>query len=265
MTVTLVSSSRMGREPAAVELWVLDALSPITQSTHGLMQSVREAFDRLIRLSQLYEENQELRRQVAELQREASAASRLEADYERLRRLLELKSLLPETVTAANVIGRNPDHWLKMVIIDAGARDGVTEDMVVVEPRGVVGRIIRVSERTATVLLLTDPQSGIGIITARSRDAGVATGQAGTTLMAARFFGRSPDVEVGDRVVTSGYGGIFPPGLDVGKVARVDRDSQGLVVTAQIEPAVDFDRLAEVLVLRVEPLPVEVTTWEAIK
>lgn len=221
----------------------------MTQGAHGVVQSLRVSVDRVVRLHQLYEENQMLRRQIEEYKRQEQNYADMVAAFERMRRLLRLKDRVSGTVTAANIIGRNPDQWLKMAIIDVGSRDGVSENMVVVEPNGVAGRIIRVSERTSTVLLLTDPQSGVGVITAKSRDAGVAAGQVGSQELVVRFFGGTPRPSIGEQVLTSGYGGVFPPGLVVGQITAIDYDSQGLVLTAVVKPAVDFDRLSEVLVL----------------
>lgn len=253
----LVSSTRE-RPAFALERWVLDALAPVTRVANDAAKGLRDITDRLVRLGRLAQENEELRQRLLELEARDRENARIIEDYNRIRALLRLKDRSPNVVAAANVIGRNPDQWLKMAVIDVGARDGVAENMIVIEPRGVVGRIVRVSQRTSTVLLLTDPQSGVGIITVRSKDAGVASGQAGSVDLETRFFGRSPDIEIGDRIVTSGYGGIFPAGLNIGEVVDISRDSQGLVVRARVRPSVDFDRLTEVLVIEAQPLPAEV-------
>jgi rod shape-determining protein MreC len=152
---------------------------------------------------------------------------------------------------AATVIGRNLSNWFSCVEIDKGTRHGVALNCAVVTQRGLVGRVVRVTESTATVMLIVDPQSGLGALVVRSREPGVVLGSASfSETCGMRLFSRDADVVLGDTVLTSGLGDVFPAGLHVGQVADVRRTEQGLVVVAEVAPAADLGRLEEVFVLR---------------
>lgn len=252
--VLMTLTARERQRVSAVERWTVDLLAPVQEQVHQGVAAVRETTRRLAELNRLRRENARLRAELAEYRRKEAVFDRAVAAYTRVRALLALKQRVGVPTVAANVIGRAPDRWLQSVIIDVGARDGVRPDMVVVEPRGLVGRITRVTERTATVMLLTDPQSGVGVRTSRGDEAGVALGDPRRSPghLTVRFFARDPDVRPGDALVTSGYGRVFPPGLEVGDVTAVRRSDRELTVSAVVRTAVDFDHLPEVLVLRVE-------------
>lgn len=258
VVVLMTLTARERQRITALEAWLLDALAPVTRSAHQLVAGVDNVRRQIADLGRLREENERLRQELAAYRSQEVLMERVYQSHTRLRALLGLKERVPDPVTAATVIGRDPDRWLEEAVLDVGTADGVQVDMVVLEPRGVVGRVTRTTRLTATVLLLTDPQSGVGVAVARSGDAGVAVGDpARPGLLEVRFFNRDADVQVGDRVVTSGYGGIFPPHLEVGQVVEVRHDETGLVLEAVVQPAVDFDRLQEVLVAR----PAE-RSWE---
>lgn len=258
VVVLMTLTARERQRITALEAWLLDALAPVTRSAHQLVAGVDSVRRQIADLGRLREENERLRQELAAYRSQEVLMERVYQSHTRLRALLGLKERVPDPVTAATVIGRDPDRWLEEAVLDVGTADGVQVDMVVLEPRGVVGRVTRTTRLTATVLLLTDPQSGVGVAVARSGDAGVAVGDpARPGLLEVRFFNRDADVQVGDRVVTSGYGGIFPPHLEVGQVVEVRHDETGLVLEAVVQPAVDFDRLQEVLVAR----PAE-RSWE---
>lgn len=204
-----------------------------------------------------------LRRENAALRSQAERVALLEAQVEELRqenaRLNELLGyrqrspwLVDADPLAARVIARNPDNWFSSVVIDAGSADGVRKGMIAFTGGGLVGRVTGVGSRTATVLLLTDPQSGVGARVQResSRAAGVVLGQAGRGgVLRMRFFRREADVRRGDRIVTSDVGRSLPDGIPIGTVAEVTEGDDGLVRYALIRPHVDFDRLQEVLLI----------------
>lgn len=252
MVIVLMAWTARERQRITVlETWVLDGLAPVTRAAHRVVAAVDGVRQQVAELGRLREENERLRQELAAYQSQEALMERVYQSHTRVRALLGLKERVPDPVTAATVIGRDPDRWLEEAVLDVGSADGVRIDMVVLEPRGVVGRVSRVTRFTATVLLLTDPQSGVGVTVARSGDAGVAVGDPSRSgLLEVRFFNRDADVQVGDRIVTSGYGGVFPPNLEVGRVAELRYDETGLVLEAWIQPAVDFDRLQEVLVVR---------------
>lgn len=156
----------------------------------------------------------ELRSQVAELQRENQS----------LRQLLGFQQDLLQTALPAQVVGRAADNWWHQITLGLGSRQGVSEGDIVMAPGGLVGRVEQTSTTTSRVLLVSDPTSRVGVLLSRTRAMGVLRGQ-GTTLAVMEFFDRSPTVQIGDAVVTSGLGSLFPAGLVVGQIRSVDLDA----------------------------------------
>jgi rod shape-determining protein MreC len=120
--------------------------------------------------------------------------------------------------------------------------------MAVVSPGGVVGRVVSTSPNAARVLLLEDPSSGVDVLVQRSRARGIVEGSlnGGCQL---KYVKHREDLRVGDLVATSGLDGIFPRGVAVGTISRLSREEGGLFQTAEVEPAVDFNKLEEVMVV----------------
>jgi rod shape-determining protein MreC len=132
-------------------------------------------------------------------------------------------------------------------MIDKGQEHGVAEGMAVVVAEGVVGRIVRSNLRFSRVLLVTDASSAVASLLQQNRARGVCRGQG--EQLAFDFVLRQEEVKVGDRIVTSGMGGVFPKGLVVGNVGRVEKQEFGLFQAIEVIPSVDFSHLEEVLVL----------------
>ena len=172
---------------------------------------------------------------------------------ERLRRLLEFKQTLTTPTLPAEVISEDASSWFRTVAIDKGSDDGVREGLPVVVAEGVVGRIIRVTPHQARVLLITDASSAVAALVQESRTRGVCRGQG--EQLSLDFALNDAEIAVGDRIVTSGTGGIFPKGLVLGSVSSVTQERYGLFQGVSVSPAVDFSRLEEVLVLLPEARP----------
>ncbi|MCL6451472.1 MAG: rod shape-determining protein MreC [Acetobacteraceae bacterium] len=255
----VVACSLTARERGRItrlEEAVLEAFSPLEHAAYWVSHRVAAAVGSVAQLWSLREQNRRLKAELAQFEDVSQRLAEALEENSRLRRLLYLEQRLPFEGLAARVIGRNPDNWFRTLQIDRGRADGVSRDMPVVTAGGLVGRVVRVTARASTVMLITDPDSGVGVINRRSRYFGVALGQPGNpAYLNVTFFSRDADCRVGDVLVTSGLGGVFPSGLVVGLVERVERGGQGLLIVAQARPAADVDRLEEVLVLTAEAQP----------
>jgi rod shape-determining protein MreC len=149
---------------------------------------------------------------------------------------------------AARVVGKDATNWFKTILIDRGTQAGLRRNLPVVAPDGLVGRVVEVTPSTAKVQLITDPVSASGALMQRTRVTGIVTGNLGTGLRV-RYLPLLADVVVGDEVVTSGMGGVFPKGIPVGRVTAVERKSGALFQEAALQPKVDLGRLEEVLIV----------------
>jgi len=245
MTVTARERERITRAEAAL----LEIMAPLQRAVFRLGHNIRTFKDTIAELTRLYRENQRLRLRVDELAGQVDRLAEAGRENDMLRRHLDLSRRMPFDVIAAEVIGRNADNWFSMVTVDKGYSQGVRRDMVAVTPRGLVGRVTRVTSHSATVLLITDPDSGVGGMVLRSREAGVVLGRVGgARQLDMRLISPDADIEVGDTIVTSGLGMVFPRGLPVGRVKGLDVREHGLVRYASVEACADFGRL-EVLLL----------------
>jgi rod shape-determining protein MreC len=166
--------------------------------------------------------------------------------------LLDFRSELPSGAITATIIASSASSWFQSCVISKGSADGVRKGMAVVTPLGVVGKVAAVTGRTAKVLLLTDPNSGIDVLVQRTRSRGIVSGslESGTVL---KYIKRSEDVQEGDRLVTSGLDSGFPKGLLVGTVIRVRKQNRGLFQSVEVWPAVQAARVEEVLVVGAQP------------
>ena len=200
----------------------------------------------------LQAENQALKQQVDALQAATVQMEEYRQENNRLRALLNYKAANQQafTFTAAPVIGRNPNNWYHTITLGLGSDAGLKKDQVVVTSQGVVGRIIAVSSRTAEVLLILDREGAIGGMIQVNRTPGIVEGSPdyrGYLQMV--HVPRDAQILPNQVVITSGLGGIFPRGLLLGTVIKTLPEPDGLMQRAIIAPAVDFERLEDVLVI----------------
>ena len=194
-------------------------------------------------------ENHQLRSRLAQLQIESDALQTERIENVRLRRLLHLEERHPYNLVAASVVARSLDRLGGSLTIDKGTADGVEPGRAVLTPDGLVGRAERSTPHETRVLTLLNRDCAVAARIERTRVDGVLEWEFGTQpVLNLRYVSSQEDVKVGDRVVTSGLGGIFPVGIRIGTVARVALDPNGLMKEILVDPAVDFRSVEEILV-----------------
>ena len=187
-------------------------------------------------------ENEELRVQALQ-------AGETREENTRLRRLLVLRDRLPLATVAGEVIGREAGGWVRSLTVNRGRSDGIAQQTPVIMPDGLVGRVVQVHRGAAVIQLLNDPASTVGAVVQRTRTAGLVEGDAGGAVRF-KFMARDgASVAPGDLVVTSGLGTLFPKGLPVGRVVKIEDKGSALFHFAVLAPAVDFSRVEEVLLV----------------
>lgn len=225
-----------------------DALGPFQSLASGILQGTRRFTGSIVELRNLRQENQRLKAELESRYGLEASLAEVRIENDQLKGQLGLVRAKAFAYLTAKVIGRSPDNWFSTVILDRGSSNGVTRDLPVVTERGLVGRVSKVTARTATVMLLQDRDSGVGAIVQSSRDAGVVLGKNNDALRL-QFFSRDARVGLDDQVLTSGLGGVYPKGIPIGRVTAVDREEYGLLKVAQVQPHVDFSRLEWVLIV----------------
>ncbi len=243
-------SSNFGKRRSwgALDRFVVEVCSPVYKLFRGTVKVFEEVWFGYFYLVGLREENQRLKAEVSRLTMENTRFREQLATHKRLKALLKFKETINEPTVAAQVIARDPTGWFKSIIIDKGSEAGVKVNMPVVNWQGAVGRVVDVSPDYAKVLLIIDQNSAVDCLLQRSRSRGMVKGIS-AKLCKLDYIAESSDVAVGDVVITSGLGGVFPKGLPVGEVVEV-RDVPGaLFKDVKIRPSVDFSKLEEVLVI----------------
>ena len=186
-------------------------------------------------LDELKKQNEELTSKVAELSEAQKTAERLEG-------LVGLQSTYNLKSTAARIVGASGDAWTSTVTIDKGSADGLTSSA------GVIGQIIEVSAKTSTVRLIGDENSGVSAMVQDTRAQGMLQGQADGTLRL-EYVSVDSDVKVGDIIVTSGIGGVFPKGLPLGTVSSVEKSANDVYYTIVVRAQTTAENNEEVLVI----------------
>ncbi|MBR4904700.1 MAG: rod shape-determining protein MreC [Selenomonadaceae bacterium] len=204
-------------------------------------------------MSQVYEQNKQLREEVELLRAQNLTASEYASENQRLRSLLGYKqSAIQFDLVAASVIGRESATWSSVIIINRGTFDGVANNMAVVTEMGLVGHVMEAGINSSKVQLLLDPRSSVGTLIQRpeSRVAGIVEGDIKNPNFPHMVnIPKDSDVQVNDMVVTSGYGGVYPKGLVVGKIIEIHNEEGGLLKYGVIDTSVDFQKLEDVAII----------------
>jgi rod shape-determining protein MreC len=231
---------------------ILLAMTPFIRVTAVVTGSVTGVWRDYVDLRDMQMENRRLRQEVGTLSRRIEQLEEQALETQRLQRLLALRQVPQAESLTARVEGKDATNWFKTILVDRGSLDGVRRNQPVVAPDGLVGRVVEVTPASAKVQLLTDPVSAAGGLIQRTRVTGIVSGNLGEGTRV-RYLPLMADVAVGDLVVTSGMGGVFPKGIPIGRITSVERRSGALFQEASLQPAVDLSRLEEVLILTSPP------------
>jgi rod shape-determining protein MreC len=236
-----------------LEHLMLSAVSPFQSLLAASGRGLGSAYQHYVGLRGAREESLRLSERVRELELALDQRQHLAQQATRLRELLALREQLPLATIVAELLASEGTPWASMVTVNKGRDDGVTLNMPAISSTGVVGRVVALGPHAAKVQLILGRDSGVGVLIERSRTIGVLQGlgddsESGDLPM--RFVPALADVQVGDKVVTSGLDQIYPKGLVVGQVCRVAPPA-GLVKDVFVAPATRFHQLEEVLLVRV--------------
>jgi rod shape-determining protein MreC len=248
VSLTLLTWKVKNRLPVALfENTVLSITRPLQQAATWTTRSVRDVWGNYVSLVNVQRDNQRLREEIKWLRQENHRYLEAYLQYQRLQRLLNVREQTPLDVVAAEVVGRNSNSWTEIIYINRGTRNKVAKGFPVVTHDGLVGQVIHAAPALSQVMLLTDFRSGVDALVQRTRASGVVAGR-GRDLAELKFLPVGADLQPGDRLISSGMGGVFPKGLIIGAVKDVQRNGRQSR-QVEIQPSVDFSHLEEVLVL----------------
>ena len=213
-----------------------DVVAPILDMLSRPSASAAHAIDSVRELARLRDENAQLKEEQARLLQWQTVAKRLDHENQELRTLLKLAPDPKARFITARVVGGSGGAFVRSILVAAGGRDGVRKNQAAITGEGLVGRVSELGERAARILLLTDINSRVPVFVERTRERAVLAGD-NSDHMQLLYLPADITATVGDRIITSGHGGVFPPGLPVGVITSI----QGGAVLVQ--PYVDWEQL----------------------
>lgn len=232
---------------------VRTVFAPFRSGIAAVSGAVSERVDFIREASAYKEQNEQLVNEIIELKKQNKETAVYREENERLNALLELRnSIQGYSTVAASVIGYSSNHWYDSIEINKGTLAGVNTGNTVIAADGIVGTVTDAGPNWAVVNTVINPESATGIAVARTGDIGVIEGDAEMcydSLCKLTFVDKGANIIVGDILVTSGTGGIYPPDLNVGTIREISADNMGTLNYATVEPMVDFENLREVLVI----------------
>jgi rod shape-determining protein MreC len=256
--VVITLDFRQGRQGPVGRLQdvAVAVFGPVQRATGNVLRPVGDFFSGIAQLGRLRGENRRLQDEVSGLRAQQRTYQDVLKENERLRGALSMAKRCGCRTVGASVVATSASNFQWAVTIDAGAQQGIAADMAVIDASGLVGRVSKVTADYSTVLLISDPSSGVAASVARNKAPGILRGQGEQDLLFEPVRAGT-DVRPGDSVVTQGYqGGVFPAGIPIGGVARVDRVSaQSLVAKVAVQPYADLAALDVVAVVVAKPVP----------
>lgn len=255
LLVTTIALIVSGNSPnaTAFESVIGFVVTPFQDLTSGIGSWVKDTTTSARNKTDLLEENTKLKEDLAKLQDENKRLTLYQTENEKLSALLKIAQKYPELDSmGAGIIAKNPGTWYDVFTIDKGTGDNVSANMVLIAPGGVVGKVLESGATYSKAQSILDGRSSVPAMSLRTGDLGVVKGD--YTLMhdglcKMEYIDAEAQIVIGDEIVTSHLSEIYPAGLAIGKVTKIETDSNGLTKYAIIQPYVDLKHLDTILVL----------------
>ena len=254
------SRTRVGETRTLFERSVMTIFSPIPKLVNRVGNDASDAYHGYVDMRRAVDENAQLRRKVAELTGENLMLRRSNADVARLRALLNYSEQFNMPTILSQVVMLDTSGSFRSVILDRGSDDGVEVNDAVVNANGLVGRVILTTKDMAKVQLIIDTNSAVGALFERSRRQGVVRGTSAGTLEMS-YVPSLTDVVVGDTILTAGIDGVYPKGIPVGRVVKIE-EGKDLFKRVTCRPTVDFGSVEELIILKTRKINPNVMRYE---
>ena len=240
------SNLRGGFASQKIESTLLFCMTPFFQTTHWVEEHAKSAWLRYLYLIDLKDENMKLKMELEDARSRLYSLEESAIANERYRELLQFSRRLPRGKIMGDVIRKGNGSWDTILIVSAGQLEGVQSYMGAATADGVVGQVVRTAPRSSKIITFLHPQSGIAAQLQKSRIAGIVTGTGhGTCIF--KFASRFRRIVLGETVVTSGLDSVFPEGLPIGQVSKIEKFPGEIFQQVEIIPFVDLSRVEEVV------------------
>ena len=240
-----------GTDESILRVWVMSTLVPVVKLGGSIISGIGSTIGGYVELRHVRQDNIALHEQIEHLTAERDMAMEKAAMYDQLRSQLAIPPMPLFNTISANVIARDTNLWFRWLTIDRGSLSGLKKDMPVVTSTGVIGRLISCGPNYSQVQLVTDNHAGMGAMLQNSREMGELRGR-GDSLCELRNIRTTTDVQIGESVITTGLDGIYPKGLTVGVVERIEADPNAPWHKILVRPSSPVDRTENVLVMIIE-------------
>jgi rod shape-determining protein MreC len=248
--ITLDARGNNGGVTRTVRNAARDSMAPVQSAVDDVLAPVDDWVDGVTRSADIKAENRKLRRELAEARGQAAESVGARRENRELKKFQNLTFAPDLRGVTAQVIAGSPGNFESTIALDKGTDDGIMNAMPVVAGGGLVGRVVQASRKRATVLLLTDVESGVSVRLGDTGDRGVVNGRAGSNLLRLQFVEPKVKVKRNDLVFTAGLdGSVFPANIPVGRVVSVKKAPGAIEQTILVRPLVDVGRAAFVRAL----------------
>jgi len=250
LAIFLAAADARFKLTGPIRMVLATALLPVQRVVDVPVNSVRTMSDYIAGLQQARERENDIRVRMVMQAEKAARAEQLALENQRLRALLDLRPEIRVGTIAAEVLYEAPDPYSRKLFIDRGTAQGVVTGSPVMNESGLLGQVTQAYPLSSEVTLMTDRNAAVPVINDRTEQRSAAFGSGAEGLMELRYMTGNADVQVGDRLVTSGVDGIYPRGLAVAEVTAVDRRSEATFAHIALKPYAQADGVRHVLVLK---------------
>jgi rod shape-determining protein MreC len=227
---------------------MIDTFAPVQRAVTSSQESISSFFKDYALNVSASKQNEILLQEIAELESKLFSVSEMTQENRRLKDLLQFGEEMSGTKVMAQIVAWDSSSDFKTLRINKGLKDGLQLQSTVVTADGLVGYVYRLTHHFADVLTVLDPNNRTDVIIQRTRSQGIMEGF-GASRGLVKYVNRTEPIILGDEVITSGLGHIYPKGIRIGRVSRLERESYGITQYVEVKPSVDFSRLEEVMVL----------------
>lgn len=253
--IGVTSTERIGLN--RFEKLVGNILTPIGKISNSVGKGISDFFGNLMNIAKLKEENEGLKKQIAKLEEENRNYLNIIGKTDYLKNEARILDKTSFNLIEAQIVGKEPSNWFDRFTIDKGLKDGIKKGNTVVQGieieqnnivEGIVGRVVDVGDNWAKIVTVVDELSSISFKVLRTQDGGIISGSIDGKI-SGYLFDNKADVIKGDKLFTSGLGGVFIKDIYIGEVDEVVSDDEDLMKKIQVKPAIDFKKLYKVFVI----------------
>ncbi len=238
---------------------VTEVISPVQEGLASSKKSLTFLWENYLLIVNTSKENNVLKKQISRLESDLTTMEEVRKENLRLKRLLSYSDEMSHQRVMAQVVGWDSANEFKVIRLNKGRNHGIKVMAPVITDHGLVGYVYRVTDNYSDVLTILDQNNRVDVMIERTRTHGIVEGVFNFKC-ALKYIMRNEPVEVGDKLITAGVGGIYPKGIKVGMITDVTKENFGMTLSIEVIPSVDFDKLEEVLVL----IPTEVASASAV-